>query len=427
MTAARIGLGLAALLLAADAPALPIDQVIAAERAFAEDGLAHGINVSFPRHAAPDAIIFAPGPVNVRERFAGRAPEAQNPGLDWWPVFAGAARSGDLGFTTGPYALQGTVSGYYFTVWRRQPDGSWQWIFDGGGEASVDQAPAKGSPVARLAPSAGHAASAEAAMDEVRAAEAGLARDARLHAARALAARLAPDVRLYVAGQRPVTRAADAAPALAPLHHPRIEVRVVALGTGQALDSARRGDADVVFVHDQAAEDKFVAEGFGVKRLPVMYNDFVLIGPKGDPAGVRGKDIGAALKKLASGSAAFVSRGDKSGTHAAELRYWKAADVNLDAAKPAGYKECGCGMGPALADRGTWLNFKNRGELAILVEGDQRLFNQYGVMAVNPAVWPHVKKDLAQAFVDWVVSPAGQAAIAGYRIGGEQLFFPNAR
>ena len=217
MTAARIGLGLAALLLAADAPALPIDQVIAAERAFAEDGLAHGINVSFPRHAAPDAIIFAPGPVNVRERFAGRAPEAQNPGLDWWPVFAGAARSGDLGFTTGPYALQGTVSGYYFTVWRRQPDGSWQWIFDGGGEASVDQAPAKGSPVARLAPSAGHAASAEAAMDEVRAAEAGLARDARLHAARALAARLAPDVRLYVAGQRPVTRAADAAPALASL------------------------------------------------------------------------------------------------------------------------------------------------------------------------------------------------------------------
>jgi tungstate transport system substrate-binding protein len=217
-----------------------------------------------------------------------------------------------------------------------------------------------------------------------------------------------------------------------------IQVRVVALGTGQALDSARRGDADVVFVHDQVAEDRFVAEGFGVKRLPVMYNDFVLIGPKVDPAGVRGKDIGAALKKLASGSAAFVSRGDKSGTHAAEQRYWKVADVNLAAAPPAGYKECGCGMGPALnmasslngyvlADRGTWLNFKNRGELVVLVEGDQRLFNQYGVMVVNPAVWPHVKKDMAQAFVDWVVSPAGQSAIAGYRIGGEQLFFPNAR
>jgi len=216
-----------------------------------------------------------------------------------------------------------------------------------------------------------------------------------------------------------------------------INVRVVALGTGQALDSARRGDADVVFVHDQAAEDKFVAEGYGVRRLPVMYNDFIVIGPKGDPAGVRGKDINAALKKLAAGNAPFISRGDKSGTHAAELRYWKAADVNLAAAKPAGYKECGCGMGPALnmassmngyvlADRGTWLNFKNRGDLAILVEGDKRLFNQYGVMVVNPAVWPHVKKDMAQAFVDWVVSPAGQAAIAGYKIGGEQLFFPNA-
>jgi len=217
-----------------------------------------------------------------------------------------------------------------------------------------------------------------------------------------------------------------------------IDVRVVALGTGQALDAARRGDADVVFVHDQAAEEKFVAEGYGLKRLPVMYNDFVIIGPKADPAGVRGNDVVAALKKLAgSANASFISRGDKSGTHAAELRYWKVAGVDLAAAKPAGYKECGCGMGPALniaessgayvlADRGTWLNFKNRGDLAILVEGDQRLFNQYGVMVVNPAKHPHVKKDLAQAFADWVVSPAGQAAIAGYKIGGEQVFFPNA-
>ena len=217
-----------------------------------------------------------------------------------------------------------------------------------------------------------------------------------------------------------------------------IDVRVVALGTGQALDSGRRGDADVVFVHDQAAEEKFVAEGYSVKRMPVMYNDFVIIGPKPDPAGVRGKDVVAALQKLgSSSSASFVSRGDKSGTHAAELRYWKAAGVDLLNAKPPGYKECGCGMGPALnmasslggyvlADRGTWLNFKNRGELAILVEGDKRLFNQYGVMVVNPAKHAHVKRDLAQAFVDWVVSPAGQAAIASYKIGGEQLFFPTA-
>jgi tungstate transport system substrate-binding protein len=216
-----------------------------------------------------------------------------------------------------------------------------------------------------------------------------------------------------------------------------IDVRVVALGTGQALDSGRRGDADVVFVHDQVAEEKFVAEGFSLKRLPVMYNDFVVIGPKTDPAGIRGGDVTAALKKLAAGSAAFISRGDKSGTHAAELRYWNAAGVDVVAAKPPGYKECGCGMGPALnmassigayvlADRGTWLNFKNRGDLAILVEGDKRLFNQYGVMVVNPARHPHVKQALAQAFADWVTSPAGQAAIASYKIGGEQLFFPNA-
>ncbi len=216
-----------------------------------------------------------------------------------------------------------------------------------------------------------------------------------------------------------------------------IDVRVVAVGTGQALDTGRRGDADVVFVHDQVAEEKFVAEGFGLARRAVMYNDFVIVGPKADPAGVRGKDVTAALARLASTNSSFISRGDKSGTHAAELRYWKAANVDIAASKPAGYKECGCGMGPALniasstgayvlADRGTWLNFKNRADLAILVEGDKRLFNQYGVIVVNPARHPHVKKDLAQAFADWVVSPAGQAAIAAYKIGGEPLFFPNA-
>ena len=214
-----------------------------------------------------------------------------------------------------------------------------------------------------------------------------------------------------------------------------IDVKVVALGTGQALDMARRGDADVVFVHDKAAEEKFVAEGFGIKRLEVMYNDFVLIGPKADPAGTKGKDIVAALAKLSAANGPFVSRGDKSGTHAAELRFWKMA--NLDNAKGSGYRECGCGMGPALniaasqgayvlADRGTWLNFKNRADLVILVEGDQRLFNQYGVMVVNPAKHPQVKQAEAQKFVDWVTSAAGQASIADYKIGGEQLFFPNA-
>ena len=214
-----------------------------------------------------------------------------------------------------------------------------------------------------------------------------------------------------------------------------LDVKVVALGTGQALDTARRGDADVLFVHDQVAEEKFVADGWGVKRYPVMYNDFILVGPQNDPAGVKGKDIVGALKKLAAGNGDFVSRGDKSGTHAAELRYWKLAGT--DAAKGSGYKECGCGMGPALniaassgayalADRGTWLNFKNRADLAVLVEGDTRLFNQYGVMVVNPARHPHVKAQDAQKFVDWVVSPAGQTAIANYKIGGEQLFFPNA-
>jgi tungstate transport system substrate-binding protein len=216
-----------------------------------------------------------------------------------------------------------------------------------------------------------------------------------------------------------------------------IDVRVVAQGTGQALDMGRRGDADILFVHDQAAEEKFVAEGFGLPRRAVMYNDFVLIGPAADPAGVKGKDAVAALAKLAASHAAFISRGDKSGTHAAELRYWKLAGIDLSGAKPAGYKECGCGMGPALniaaqsdayvlTDRGTWLSFKNRGNLVILVEGDQRLFNQYGVIVVNPAKHPHVKVQLAQAFADWVLSPAGQQTIAAYKVGGEQLFFPNA-
>ncbi len=221
-----------------------------------------------------------------------------------------------------------------------------------------------------------------------------------------------------------------------------IDVKVVALGTGQALDMGRRGDADVLFVHDQAAEEKIVADGFAVKRFPVMYNDFVLIGPAADPVNVRGgmtigTDIVQALKKLAAGNANFISRGDKSGTHAAELRYWKTASLDN---KGTGYKECGCGMGPALniasstagggayvlADRGTWLSFKNRGDLTVLVEGDKRLFNQYGVMLVNPAKHPQTKVLQGQKFVDWVVSPAGQQIIASYKIGGEQLFFPNA-
>ncbi|MBB1161728.1 substrate-binding domain-containing protein [Aquariibacter albus] len=216
-----------------------------------------------------------------------------------------------------------------------------------------------------------------------------------------------------------------------------IAVKVVALGTGQALDMARRGDADVVFVHDRAAEDKFVEEGWGLGRRDVMYNDFVLVGPRSDPAGVKGSDVAAALGKLAAGKESFVSRGDKSGTHAAELRYWKLAGVDLAAAKPAGYRECGCGMGPALniasssgayalSDRGTWLNFKNRGDLAVLVEGDKRLFNPYGVIVVNPAKHPHVKQAAAQAFADWVVSTEGQSTIASYKIGGEPLFFPSA-
>lgn len=214
-----------------------------------------------------------------------------------------------------------------------------------------------------------------------------------------------------------------------------IAIKVVAVGTGQAIDMARRGDADVLFVHDQVAEEKFVAEGFAGKRYPVMYNDFVVVGPKADPAGAKGNDIVAGLKKIAAANAPFISRGDKSGTHAAELRYWKQA--GLDTAKGSGYKECGCGMGPALniaassnayalTDRGTWLSFRNRGDLGVLVEGDKRLFNQYGVMVVSPAKHPHVKAKEAQQFVEWIVSPAGQAAIAAYKVSGEQLFFPNA-
>lgn len=217
-----------------------------------------------------------------------------------------------------------------------------------------------------------------------------------------------------------------------------IQVRVVALGTGQALDQARRGDADVVFVHDRAAEEKFVAEGFGVKRVEVMYNDFILVGPKDDPAKVAGgKDVTEALRKIEAARAPFVSRGDKSGTHNAELRLWKAAGVDIEQAKGPWYRDTGSGMGPALntaasmnayilADRGTWLSFKNRRDLAIVVEGDARLFNQYGVILVNPAKHPHVKKEWGQQFIDWVVSAAGQKAIAEYKINGEQLFFPNA-
>ena len=217
-----------------------------------------------------------------------------------------------------------------------------------------------------------------------------------------------------------------------------IAVRVVAVGTGQALDIGKRGDADVVFVHDKAAEEKWLAEGNGVKRYPVMYNDFVLIGPKSDPAHVAGgKNITAALKKISEAKPAFVSRADKSGTYSAELRLWKDAGVDIATAKGPWYRETGSGMGPALntaagldayilSDRGTWLNFHNRSNLTIVVEDDKRLFNQYGVMLVNPAKHPNVKKDLGQKFIDWLVSKRGQEVIASYKINGEQLFFPNA-
>ncbi|MBU3549383.1 MULTISPECIES: substrate-binding domain-containing protein [unclassified Polynucleobacter] len=217
-----------------------------------------------------------------------------------------------------------------------------------------------------------------------------------------------------------------------------IEVKVVAVGTGQALDIGHRGDADVVFVHDKPAEEKFVEEGFSTKRYEVMYNDFVLIGPKSDPAKIAGgKDIQVALQKIATAQAPFVSRADKSGTHAAELRYWKGAGIT-PSSNQSWYKETGSGMGPALntasamngyilADRATWLSFKNRGDLVILVQGDPKLFNQYGVMLVNPAKFPHVKKAQGQEFIDWLISKNGQDVIASYKIDGEQLFFPNAK
>jgi tungstate transport system substrate-binding protein len=216
-----------------------------------------------------------------------------------------------------------------------------------------------------------------------------------------------------------------------------IEVKVIAQGTGQALDTARRGDADVVLVHAKSQEEKFLAEGFGVKRFDVMYNDFVLIGPKSDPAGVKGKDIETALKTIQVKGAPFVSRGDRSGTHSAELALWKQAGIDITASKGPWYREIGQGMGAALntagamdayvlSDRGTWISFKNRGDLEIVVEGDRRLFNQYGVMLVNPEKFPSVRKELGQTFVDWLVSAEGQAAIAGYKIDGQQLFFPDA-
>lgn len=217
-----------------------------------------------------------------------------------------------------------------------------------------------------------------------------------------------------------------------------IDVKVVSQGTGQALDTGRRGDADVVFVHAKSLEEKFIADGFGVKRHPVMYNDFVLIGPKSDPAGIKGsKDIVAALNKIKEKGASFISRGDKSGTHNAELNLWKVAGVDIEKDKGAWYKSIGQGMGAALntasagnayvlADRGTWISFKNRGDLEIAVEGDKRLFNQYGVILVNPAKHANVKKDLGQAFIDWLISDEGQKAIAAYKINGEQLFYTNA-
>jgi tungstate transport system substrate-binding protein len=217
-----------------------------------------------------------------------------------------------------------------------------------------------------------------------------------------------------------------------------IKVKVVAVGTGQALDIGRRGDADVVFVHDKPAEEKFLGEGFATRRHDVMYNDFIVVGPKADPAHIAGdKDVADALRRIAAAKAPFISRGDRSGTHEAELRLWKIAGIDVAPAKGDWYREIGQGMGPALnmasssnayllSDRGTWLSFKNKGDLAVLTEGDKRLFNQYGVMLVNPAKHPAVKAGDGQAFIDWLISPKGQETIAGYKVGGEQLFFPNA-
>lgn len=259
-------------------------------------------------------------------------------------------------------------------------------------------------------------------------------------AAPALAQNAAPSGRFITVSSTTSTTDSGLFTHLLPIFQAKtgIEVRVVSQGTGQALDTGRRGDADVVFVHARAQEVKFVEDGFGVERKPVMYNDFVLIGPKTDPAGIRGgKDIVSALKAVQAKGALFISRGDKSGTHAAELNLWKAAEINIETAKGPWYREIGQGMGAALnmasaqdgyvlADRATWLNFRNRGDLDILVEGDRRLFNQYGVILVNPAKHPHVKKAEGQAFIDWLVSPEGQKAIADYKIGGQSLFFPNA-
>ena len=217
-----------------------------------------------------------------------------------------------------------------------------------------------------------------------------------------------------------------------------VTVKVISQGTGQALDTGRRGDADVVWVHAKSAEEKFLAEGQGVKRFPVMYNDFVLIGPKSDPAGIKGmKDVGQAFKTIMAKQASFISRGDRSGTHVAELALWKASGIDIEKDKGAWYKSIGQGMGAALntagagngyvlSDRGTWIHFKNKDDLQILVEGDKRMFNQYGIMLVNPAKHPNVKKELGQQFIDWVISPEGQKAIANYKINGEQLFYPNA-
>jgi tungstate transport system substrate-binding protein len=216
-----------------------------------------------------------------------------------------------------------------------------------------------------------------------------------------------------------------------------IDVKVVSQGTGQALDTGRRGDADVVFVHAKAQEEKFVAEGAGVKRHPVMYNDFILAGPRSDPAKVKGRDIAVALKSIKEQGASFISRGDRSGTHSAELNLWRVVGIDIAKDRGAWYMDIGQGMGAALntasasnsyvlTDRGTWLSFKNRGELGVVVEGDNRLFNQYGVILVNPERHKHVKQELGQAFIDWLISPEGQNAINGYKIGGQQLFFANA-